>query len=133
MKFAPRPDYGSFQDTRRKRLAAERRQQRERDSAPLLAVLIEAQQPSIDEVMRHRAEDWDREEQAARDHLAKVWRSVRADIAALPVEQRQQIRNRADHYGGKLDPVAYAYFYGQVTGHHRPGAPCGMGGRPIPS
>jgi hypothetical protein len=132
MKFSPRPDYGSFQDTRRKRLAAERRQQRERDSAPLLAVLIDAQQMSIDEIMTRRAEDWTREEQEARDHLAKVWRSVRADIAALPPEQRQQIKDRAASYGGKLDPVAYAFFYSQTTGHHRPGAPCGMGGKPIP-
>ena len=31
-----------------------------------------------------------------------------------------------------LDPTAYAYFYAVVTGFHRPGAPCGMGGKPYP-
>jgi hypothetical protein len=131
MRFTPRPDYGAFQDTRLKRLAAERRQQRERDSAPLFAAEIAAGQPSIDAVMIQRAEEWTRDEQADRDRKAEKWRSVRADIAALPADQRQQIKERAAMFGGPLDHVAYAYFYAEITGYHRPGAPCGMGGKPL--
>ena len=55
MKFHPRPDYGSFVDTQRKRAAARRRQQRERDTFPLFAGMIALTQPSIETLMLARA------------------------------------------------------------------------------
>lgn len=118
MKFTPRPDYGSFQDTTRKRQCAERRQQQEREAAPLLADLIAEQQPSIDSLMNQRAEDWDRDEERARARLAASWRHIRAAIAALPAPQRQEIKARAQLYAGPLNPISYAYFYRETTGHH---------------
>jgi hypothetical protein len=130
VKFHPTPRYGSFVDTPRKRAAARRRQQRERDSFPLFAGMIALSQPSIDALMLARAHDWDVHEQRDRNRKAQNWRSVRADIFALPPDQRRLIHVRAQHYGGPLDPTAYAYFYALATGFHRPGAPCGMGGKP---
>ncbi len=132
MKFRPCPRYGSFVDTPRKRAAARRRHQRERDSLPLFAGMIALAQPSIDTLMLARAHDWDVHEQRDRDHKAQNWRSVRADIFALPPDQRRLIHAHAQHYGGPLNPTAYAYFYALATGFHRPGAPCGMGGKPYP-
>jgi hypothetical protein len=132
MKFHPCPRYGSFVDTPRKRAAARRRQQRERDSLPLFAGMIALAQPSIDRLMLARAQDWDAQEQRDRDRKAQNWRSVRADIFALPPHQRRLIHTRAQHYSGPLNPTAYAYFYALATGFHRPGAPCGMGGKPYP-
>lgn len=120
MRFTPRPDYGQFQDAPRKRAAAERRQQRQRDALPLFAAEIAERQPTIDDEMRRRAAEWDRDERAERDRLAKRWRSIRAAIAALPPAQRQEVRDRAAHYGGPLNIVAYAYFYRETTGQHPP-------------
>jgi hypothetical protein len=130
MKFHPRPHYGPFVDTPRKRAAAHRRQQRERDTFPLFAGMIALTQPSVDTLMLARAHEWDAHEQRDRDRKAQDWRSLRADIFALPPDQRRLIHARAQHYGGPLNPTAYAYFYALVTGFHRPGAPCGMGGKP---
>ena len=92
--------------------------------------MIALTQPSIDTLMLARAHEWDAQEQRDRDHAAQNWRSLRADIFALPPDQRRLIHARAQHYGGPLNPIAYAYFYALVTGFHRPGAPCGMGGKP---
>ncbi|WP_274630868.1 hypothetical protein [Arvimicrobium flavum] len=111
MKFRRRPRYGRFVDTPRKRKAAARRQQPERDSLPLFAELIAFFQPTIDHVMRDRADDAERQEQIDRDRDARLWRSVRIDIAALPRRQRRLIRALAAAYGGPLNAVAYAYFY----------------------
>jgi hypothetical protein len=130
MKFHPRPDYGPFVDTQRKRAAARRRQQRERDTFPLFAGMIALTQPSVDTLMLARAHEWDAHEQRDRDRAAQNWRSLRADIFALPPDQRRLIHAHAQRYRGPLNPTAYAYFYALVTRFHRPGAPCGMGGKP---
>jgi hypothetical protein len=132
MKFQPRPRYGAFTDTPRKRAAARRNQERERDSLPLFAAMIAGAQPSIDMLMHARAAAWDLQEQRDRERSAQTRRSVRADILALPPDQRRRVNAHAQSYAGPLNPIAYAYFYALVTGFHRPGAPCGMGGKPYP-
>lgn len=133
MKFHKRPDYGDFQDTHRKRLALERRQRREREALPLFADEIAESQPSADEVMRRRADEWIRDEQRERDRQARNWRSIRADIFDLPADKRQQIRDRADHYGGPLNTTAYSFFYRETTGHHPPRLIQRMGMTPVKS
>jgi len=133
MKFKPRPRYGSFVETDRKRTAVLRAQKRERDRLPLFAADIARSQPTVDEIMLNRALAWALDEQAERDRLARCWRIIRRDIAALPQRQRRAIAEMAARYGGPLDHCAYAYFYREITGYHHPGAPCGMGGKPSPA
>lgn len=120
MKFHKRPKYGGFQDTSRKRANVTRKQQAERDALPLFADEIAQAQPSVDAVMKSRADEWRDSEQRERDTLARSWRTLRREIAALPVHQRDQIKSRAAVYGGQLNLVAYSYFYRETTGHHRP-------------
>ena len=55
MRFRKRERYGAFQDTSRKRAAASRAQQKQRDALPLFAEQIAEAQPSIDQVMADRA------------------------------------------------------------------------------
>jgi Uma2 family endonuclease len=68
--------------TDRKRVAARRWQQRQRDAAPLLAELVAEQQPSIDQVMRDRVRLWTSTEQSDRDWRARQWRSARRGLDA---------------------------------------------------
>jgi len=107
-----------------------RRQERERESFPLLAAEITKAQPSIDAIMARCETEWDEQEQRERDRLARAWRAIRAEIAALPSRQRRAVDRLARRYGGPLNPAAYAYFYREITGFHHPSAPCGMGGKP---
>jgi len=132
MKFRRRPRYGPFVETDRKRAAVLRAQKRERDSLPLFAADIARSQPTVDEIMLDRALEWALDEQAARDRLARRWRIIRRDIAALPQSDRRAIAEMAARYGGPLDHCAYAWFYREITSYHHPGAPCGMGGKPSP-
>lgn len=66
-----------FQETPRKRAGCLRSQKRERDKLPLLAELIRAQQPTVDEVMAQRAIDTVRWQQETRDRRAAKWREAR--------------------------------------------------------
>ena len=50
---------------------------------PLLAELIAAQQPTIDEIMLRRAEDWIRHEIADRARRARMWREGRLRLAGM--------------------------------------------------
>ena len=80
MRFACRPRC-EYIVTHRKRLAAARWQQRQRDCLPLLGLLIAETQPSIDDVMDRRVQCWVVTEQANRDRRAGQWRKARRDIA----------------------------------------------------
>ena len=82
MRFKRQARHG-FEDTRRKRLAALRGQQRERDRFPLLAGEIAAQQPGVDQVMTDRAERWTAHEKAARSLRAAQWIEGRRRLAGL--------------------------------------------------
>ncbi|CAP57879.1 hypothetical protein [Gluconacetobacter diazotrophicus] len=88
-------DRHPFNDTSRKRAALRRKQQRERDSAPLLAAFIAEQQPDEDAVMESRAETWARQQQASRDRRARIWRDVRRQVEALPDPVRRAV---LDHW-----------------------------------
>ena len=66
--------------TNRKRFAAARWQQRQRDCLPLLGLRIAETQPSIDDVMDRREQCWVVTEQANRDRRAGQWRKARRDI-----------------------------------------------------
>ncbi len=87
MRFKKQPRH-PFEDTRRKRLAALRSQQRQRDALPLLAPLIAAKQPTVDQVMTDRAESWTKWNQEQRDRRAEQWRRGRARLASYEPETR---------------------------------------------
>ena len=76
MRFTRRPRC-VYAVTERKRAAAARWQQRQRDSLPLLAPLITAAQPSVEQVMAERVARWDSTEQESRDRRAEQWRRAR--------------------------------------------------------
>jgi hypothetical protein len=76
MRFKRRPRT-PYLITDRKRAAALRWQQRQRDAVPLLAELVEEQQPSIDHVMHERVRLWTSTEQSDRDWRARQWRHAR--------------------------------------------------------
>jgi hypothetical protein len=90
MRFKPIARYG-FEDTRRKKLAALRSEQRQRDSLPLLAEIIRETQPEIDQLMTKRAEDWASFEQTKRDQRAALWRRGRRKLATYDAETRRAI------------------------------------------
>jgi hypothetical protein len=74
--------------TDRKRAAAARMQQKQRDAVPLLAALVAEQQPSIDAVMTTRIQRWGEIQQNWRNTRAGSWRKARAALDALPAEIR---------------------------------------------
>jgi len=76
LKHRPRSEYAV---TDRKRAAARRMQQRQRDSLPLLAELIAETQPGIDELMATRISRWIAWEQQDRDRRASLWRRARRE------------------------------------------------------
>ena len=76
MRFKRRPRT-PYTVTDRKRAAARRLQQRQRESLPLLAALVAEQQPCIDQLMEDRVRAWGVSEQSARDWQAQRWREAR--------------------------------------------------------
>lgn len=83
MRFNRRQRF-AFQDTPRKRAMLLRKQAAERNSMPLFADQIAAEQPHADDVMRSRAESAARSEQEWRARRAADWRRGRARLAAYP-------------------------------------------------
>jgi hypothetical protein len=99
-----------YEDTRRKRLAALRSQQRERDRFPLLADHIKDQQPGLDEIMARRAEQWEQIEATSRNSRAEAWRKARRLFYTFDAETRRIIRfywNSHRWYPG--DPSYFSY------------------------
>lgn len=83
MRFARMPKTEGYTDTSRKRAALRRNQQRQRDTLPLFAEMIAAEQPHEDLVMAERAARWARLEQERRDRRAAKWREARRRLAGL--------------------------------------------------
>jgi hypothetical protein len=81
-----------YEDTRRKRLAALRSQQRERDRFPLLAEHIGAQQPDLDSIMAKRTEQWEKTETENRQYQANKWREARRLLETFNPDTRRAIR-----------------------------------------
>lgn len=81
MRFKKRERYGAFEDTSRKRAAAGRAQQKQRDALPLFAEQIAEAQPSIDQVMAARAAQWETAEAQQRASRAAAWREARRRLA----------------------------------------------------
>ena len=74
--------------TDRKRAAARRLQQRQREALPLLAALVAEQQPCIDQLMEDRVRAWGVSEQSARDWQAQRWREARRILESYEPETR---------------------------------------------
>lgn len=77
-----------YEITDRKRLAAARKQERERDALPLFAQEIAAEQPAIDDVMARRVETWARTQKDQRARRAAQWRRARRRLDAYPAATR---------------------------------------------
>lgn len=75
----------------RKRAAARRLQQRQREALPLLAELVAEQQPCIDQLMQDRVKAWGATEQSARDWQAQRWRQARRTLDAHDPETRRAL------------------------------------------
>jgi hypothetical protein len=88
MRFTKQPRH-QYEDTRRKRLAALRRQQRERESFPLIAAEIGEKQPDIDTIMAARVNKWAEWEDRQRQHKAAQWREGRQRLASFEDETRK--------------------------------------------
>jgi hypothetical protein len=90
MRFKRQPRH-EYEDTRRKRLAALRWQQRERDSFPLLAAEIGRRQPDIDTIMSERIDRWAETQQANRNRKAAQWREGRKALDQMEPDTRAAI------------------------------------------
>ena len=90
MRFT-RQQRHDYEVTDRKRQAAARWQQRERESLPLLAAEIAAQQPAIDAVMAGRVDRWTETQKADRSHKAAQWREGRRKLDGMEPEARTAI------------------------------------------
>lgn len=96
MRFNPWPRM-AFNDTKRKRVFVARKQAAELDAYPLLAEMITAEQPTVDEVMSERRSRWDAEEIAGRQRRALKWREGRISMAVLPPDARAKLM---DYWNG---------------------------------
>lgn len=81
----------------RKRAAARRLQQRQRDALPLLAELVAEQQPCIDRLMQDRVKAWVVTEQSTRDWQAQRWRRARRLLDGYDPETRRAL---LDYWNG---------------------------------
>lgn len=90
MRFTRRPR-SQYAITDRKRAAAVRWQQRQRDSLPLFGPLIAEAQPGIDAVMADRVETWNRTEQDWRNRRANQWRRARRALESHDEEIRSAL------------------------------------------
>lgn len=92
MRFLPYAKASPFEDTRRKRLALARKQRLERESLPLFAEQIAAEQPDADTVMAQRSDLWGRQQQANRERQAANWRRARTQLASYSDNVRSTLR-----------------------------------------
>jgi len=82
MRFHRMERWGEFNDTRRKRLALDRKLRLEREALPLFADAIAGEQAktSPDQIMQARAEAWADGEREWRQRRADNWRRARAKL-----------------------------------------------------
>jgi hypothetical protein len=118
MRFKPWPRH-AFTDTARKRAALRRRQRKEQEALPLFAEQIAEEQPTEDQVMKERAEQWEAQEVRDRGGRAKKWREARRLIDALPDDERSAVRRAWDCAPYPADPsyllsVLHSYSLGRI-------------------
>ena len=92
MKHRAAPKVSPYNDTKRKRLALLRKQDRERQALPLFAPLIAETQPDPEAVMQGYAKSWEQRQVVQREQRAAAWRAARRRLFAFPHPQRGQIR-----------------------------------------
>ncbi|OBY26783.1 hypothetical protein A9D60_17485 [Leisingera sp. JC1] len=118
MRFKPWPRH-AFTDTERKRAALRRKQRQERENLPLFAEQIAEEQPTEDQIMKERAEQWEAQEVRDRSGRAKKWREARRLIDALPNDERRAVRRAWDCAPYPADPsyllsVLHSYSQGRI-------------------
>jgi hypothetical protein len=124
MRFRRWPRPTPFEDTSRKRAAFFRKQRLEREALPLFADHIAAQQPDVDDEMRHRAVRWSVSQQDSRDQRAASWREARRRLFALDDDLRHVIRGIWRRCPYPADPSYFAGMLHQIEAGrldpHRP-------------
>lgn len=90
MRFS-RTGFHEFRDTYRKRLAFVRKQLKERQSYPLFADQIAAEQIDVDTEMAERRAIWNKDLAHQRAQRASAWRKARAKLAAYPHGERREL------------------------------------------
>ena len=103
MRFKSWPRH-VFIDTSRKRAALRRKQRLEREALPLFADQIAEAQPSEDQVMQDRAQQWTEHECRDRRERAAQWRKARRMIDALPEHECRAMRRVWDCAPYPADP-----------------------------
>ena len=116
MRFKRRPRT-PYTVTDRKRAAARRLQQRQRDALPLLAGLVAEQQPCIDQLMQDRVKAWGVTEQSMRDWKAQRWREARRILDGYDPETRRAL---LDYWNGhRWLPADATYLLDMLGGFKR--------------
>lgn len=103
-----------YGDTSRKRAAFLRKQRLDRESLPLFAADIAAQQHSVDEEMARRAIWWGEAERHRRQQRAARWRETRARLFAMPDPLRGRVREIWRTCPYPADPASFADFLYQI-------------------
>ena len=116
MRFKRRPRT-PYTVTDRKRAAARRLQQRQRDALPLLADLVAEQQPCIDRLMEDRVKAWGVSEQHMRDWHAQRWREARCILDAHDPETRRALLTYWN--GNRWLPADASYLLDMLGGFTR--------------
>lgn len=97
-----------FVDSPRRRSAVLRSQKRERDSCPLFADQIAAEQPDVDTVMEARRVAWIEKEIRDRQLCADKWREGRRRMREYPEPVRKQLMDYWNNH--RWLPGTYVYF-----------------------
>lgn len=109
-----------FTDTSRKRAALRRKQRLEREALPLLADQVAEAQPSEDDVIQSRADQWAVHEDRGRSRRARKWLEARARLDAMSANEGAVLRRAWDCAPYPADPVylldfLHSYCTGRVT------------------
>lgn len=114
MLFDRYPKYEEFQDTARKRSAAQRKLHAEQKSYPLFAEQVAAEQPSVDEVMENRRLQHSAHNLACRKFKAKWWRIARQSYFKLSAEKRAQVQEQWERWTGPRNSNCLLYVISQA-------------------
>ncbi len=97
-----------FVDSPRRRSAVVRALKKERDSYPLFADQIAAEQPDVDTVMNARRIAWIKKEKHSRQLCADKWREGRRRMMQYPEPVRKKLMDYWNNH--RWLPGTYVYF-----------------------
>ncbi len=104
----------AFQDTPRKRAVLARKQRLERERLPLFTDQVAEEQPSVDEVMCQRAQDFARWQQQQRNARAMTWRRARRQLSEYGHNLRPLLRDAWNTAPYPADPIYLLMFLDSI-------------------